>query len=267
MTNNISGMKKIISVVLLGSLLATGAVVYADTLSTTGTGMIKHMEQRGDRGAGMLSELVTAGIITADEQATVEKAMITQRETMRAAGADIKTPPAAGTEKLSPFARMAEEGLITKTLAEKIDTYMIAQRDAAFAAEVKPLVDAGTFTDSSAVKTAMDAVRESMIAKMDALKPSTAREKVDFASMTDAERTAFKEKMQAERTAIQEKRDAAIKEVYSSLVGAGTLTQAQADGLQSLMENHESGDRGHGPGFGGKGPREEVPVKTSEVAE
>lgn len=265
MTNRISSMKKIISVVLLGSLLATGAVVYADTLSSTGTVAARHLEMRGDRGAGKLSELVTAGIITAQEQAAIEKAMIAQRETMKAA--DGKTPPAAGTKRVSPFAGMAEEGLITKALAEKIDTYMTTQRDAAFASEVKPLVDAGTFTDTSAVKTAMDAVRESMMAKMDALKPSTAREKVDFASMTDAERTAFKEKMQVERTAIQEKRDAAIKEVYSSLVSAGTLTQAQADGLQSLMENHESGDRGHGPGFGGKGPREEVQVKTSEVAE
>lgn len=267
MTNNISGMKKIISVVLLGSLLATGAVVYADTLSATGTSMIKHMEQRGGHGAGMLSGLVTAGIITADEQATVEKAMITQHEAMKAASSESKTLPAAGTEKLSPFGRMAEKGLISKALAEKIDTYMTNQRDAAFAAEVKPLVDAGTFADTSAVKTAMDAVRDTMMAKMDALKPSAEREKVDFSSMTDAERTAFKEKTDAERTVIQEKRDAAVKEVYSSLVSAGTLTQAQADGLQSLVKNREPGDRGHSPGFGGKGPHKEAPVKTSDVAE
>lgn len=262
MTNNISGMKKIISVVLLGSLLATGAVVYADTLSSTGAGMIKHMEQRGDRGAGKLSELVTAGIITAEEHATVEKAMTTQRETMKA---EIKTLPAVGTEKLSPFERMAEEGLITKALAVKIDTYMTAQRSAAFAAEVKPLVDAGTFANTSAVKTARDAIRDAMKLKMDALKPSAVREKVDFKSMTDADRTAFKEKMDAERTAMEAKRDVAVKEVYSSLISAGTLTQAQADGLQSLMKNHEPGDRGHGPGFGGKGHRDEASVKASEA--
>lgn len=281
MMKNVTGMKKIISVMLLGSLLVTGAVVYADTLSSTGidvnkdwAGAPKQMEQRGGREGAVLSQMVTAKIITAEEQATIEKAMAAQRTQMQAdrealKGTEAVRPekPDAGAKPVSHYARMAEDGLIPQALADKVDAYMTAQRDAAFAAEVKPLVDAKTFADTNAVKTAMDAVKNAMDAKMDALKPAVEREKVDFKSLTDAERATLKAEMGANRTAMQAKHDAAITEVYSGLVEAGTLTQAQADALQSLMNNHEPGERGHGPGHGGMERPSDSSVKTSEVAE
>lgn len=249
---NVTGTKKIISAILLGSLLAAGAAVYADTQSDTrmekGQQNSARTEQRGDRHAELLSKLVSEGIITADEKTVLEKALENQR-------------PEAGSPPASDFAGMAEDGLISEALADRIDAYMEAQHKTAFANEVKPLVDAGTFPDAKAVQAALDAVREAMKDRLDALKPSGEREKVDFKSLTEAERTELKEKMEAERAVMQEKQDAAIKEIYSDLIGSGKLNQAQADALQSLMKNHEHGGRGHGPGFG------EHPVKASEDAE
>lgn len=266
---NVTVMKKVISAILLGSLLVTGAVVYADTLSETDGTRDRQTppgtEQRVDRDSELLDTLVTEGVITAAEKTTVEKALEAQRaerdaerEAAKAAGTQPTPPerekPEAGTKPVSHFARMAEDGLISEALANKIDTYLTAQREAAFAAEVKPLVDAGTFKDADAVHTALDGVREAMKEQMDALKPDTTVEKVDFKSLTEAERTALREKMDAERTAMQAKHEAAIEEVYSALVADGTLTQAQADALQALMKDHMADGQGRGPGgMGGPG--------------
>lgn len=265
MMKGINDMKKIISVMLLGSLLVTGAVVYADTLSSTGIetnkdwAAVKHLGPQGEKGTGMLAQLVTDGVITAEEQAVIEKAMTAHREAAKAEASEAKTPPAEGTERLSPFAELAKEGLIDQALADKIDGAMKVKRDADFATDVKPLVDAGTFSDTAAVQSALDAVHEAMRTEMDALKPDTQREKVDFKTMTEAERTAFKEKMDAQRTAMEAKHEAAENEVYSSLVSAGTLTQAQADALEAFQGEHQKGGRGpEGNGFGGDhhgGPR------------
>lgn len=253
---NVNATKKVISAMLLGSLLVTGAVVYADTLSDTDAVKDRAnrpgFEQREARHGEMLSTLVSEGVITTEEKATLEKAMETQRGTMKDQKEAVKAALKDGTKPASHFARMAEEGLITESLAAKLDAYMETQRTAAFAKEVKPLVDAGTFDDTAAVQAARDAVREAMQERMEALRPAD-REKIDFKSLTETERTALKEKLEAERTEMQAKHTAALKEVYSELVKAGTLTQAQADALQALMGNHEFGGRGHGPGFGGMG--------------
>lgn len=267
---NVTVTKKIISAMLLGSLLVTGAVVYADTVSDTesvrGLRGPAGTEQRVEKQAEMLSQLVSDGVITADEKAALEKAMETQKAAMEARrealknGADSeKTAPAdrekpeAGTKPPSHFARMAEEGLISDALADKLDAYMEAQRTAAFAESVKPLVDAGTFDDTDEVKAALTAVREAMQAQREELKPAVLRDKADYKNLTDEERTALKEKMEAERTAMQEKHSAAVKEVFSDLVDAGTLTQAQADALQAHMNSRESGMKVRGPGVGGMG--------------
>ncbi len=281
MMKNVTVMKKVISTILLGSLLVTGAIVYADTLSdaTASKGNASSTEQRIDRNAEMLTKMVTDGIITAEEKTTLEKAMETQRAAMDAKREAMKdtaaTKPAdgekpeAGTKPASHFARMATDGLISQELADKVDAYMEAQRTAAFAAEVKPLVDAGTFKDTAAVKDAMTSVREAMQAEMDANKPSDAdgKTKVDFSSLTDAEKTALKAEMDAKHTEMQAKHAAALTAVYSGLVSDGTLTQAQADALQDLMKNNEPGDRGPGHGPDGMDKPGEAPVKTTEVTQ
>lgn len=279
---NVTVMKKVISAILLGSLLVTGAVAYADTLSETDGAKDRQTppgtEQRVDRDAELLSTLVSEGVITAAEKADIEAAMEAQRTEREAAmkaaresGEKPEAPadrekPEAGTKPVSHFARMAEDGLISEDLADKIDAYLTEQREAAFAAEVEPLVDAGTFEDADAVQEALDAVREAMQEQMDALKPSDAdREKVDFKSLTEAERTALKEKMDAERTAMQEKHEAAIDEVYSDLVDDGTLTQAQADALQDLMKDRMADGKGNGPsGMGGHGRGPGAPAEAAE---
>lgn len=252
---NVNATKKVISAMLLGSLLVTGAAVYADTTAAADTAKAganrPGLEQRQARGSELLSTLVTEGIITAEEKTILEKAMETQRDTLQANREAAKEALEKGEKPASHFARMAEEGLISDALADKIDAYMTQKREAAFAATVKPLVDAGTFKDTAAARTAMDAVREAMQAKMEALRPGTEREKVDFKSLTDAERTALKEKLEAQRTEMQKAHEAALEEVYDSLVDAGTLTQAQADALQTLMKDRPMGGRGHGMGPGG----------------
>ncbi len=245
----VTGLKKIISVALLGSLLVTGAVVYADTATAdTAEKGVKagfHMKAAPNRASesSLLSRMVTEGVITQEDKGAVEKAMETQRT-------QIPEKPEAGTKQVSHYSRLAEAGLISQTLADKIDAYMTAQRDTAFAEQVKPLVDNGTFADTAAVRTAMDAVRDEMKTQLDAGKPSddAAVTRPDFKSMTEAERTALKAEMDAKRTEMQALHEAAITKVYSDLVAKGTLTQVQADALKALKgtgAGFMDGDRGH----------------------
>lgn len=284
MMKGINDMKKIISVMLLGSLLVTGAVVYADTLSETDGTKNRQVppgiEQRVNGDEALLSKLVSEGVITAAEKTSLQEAMEAQRAERQAAMTAAKESgekpealgdrekPEAGTKPASHFARMAEDGLITQELADKIDGYLTEQREAAFAAEVEPLVAAGTFEDADAVKDAMDAVREAMQEQMESLKPASEdREKIDFKSLTEAERTALKEKMDAKRTAMQEEREAAHEAIYSDLVEDGTLTQAQADALQNLVKERATDGKGNAPGFGGMGGHGRGPGAPSEAAE
>jgi len=269
MTTNLTGMKKIISAALLGSLLVTGAVAYADTaasdaLKDTQPPAGQHRMEKGAQEADMLGKLVTQGVITAEEKTAIEKAMETQREQMKAqreaqtgTEAGAKARPQEDGKPASHFDSLAEAGLISQTLADKVDTYLDTQREADFTEKVKPLVDAGTFADTAAVKTAMDAVREAMKTAMDAQRPAddevkaaVHQERPDFSAMTEAEKTALKAEMEAKRTEMEQKHEAAVKEVYTALVAKGTLTQAQADALQALKMGPEGG---HGPGHGGPG--------------
>lgn len=278
---NVTGLKKIISVALLGSLLVTGAVVYADTATAdTAVKALKagiHMQEapNGNPEAAMLSRMVTEGVISQEEQTVIEKAMETQRTQMMAARdaqdssavkPEIPAKPEAGTKPVSHYGRLAEVGLISQTLADKIDAYITAQRDAAFAEQVKPLVDNGTFGNTAAVRTAMDAVRDEMKTQMDAGKPSddavkgdAQKMRPDFKTMTEAEKTALKTEMEAKRTEMEAQHEAAITKVYSDLVAKGTLSQAQADALKGL-KGFETGPmgggrgHGHGPGEMGMGP-------------
>lgn len=223
----VTGLKKIISVALLGSLLVTGAVVYADTATAdTAAEDVKaglHMKAapKGAFETSLLSKMVKEGVITQEEKDAMEKAMETQRAQFKAAHEAqeaLTVKPEAGTKPVSHYARLAEAGLISQTLADKMDAYMTAQRETAFSDQVKPLVDNGTFRDTAAVKTALDAVRDE----------------------------------------IQALHEAAMTKVYSDLVTKGTLTQSQADALEALKgpgTGLMDGDRGHGRGPG-HGPGE-----------
>lgn len=257
-------LNKMIIVGLLGTVVVIGAFAFADKLPTRGpsqqdgTTATNQDPRRGGHDVEILDELVTAGIITAEEQTTIEKALIAEREAVRSNDTEVKTPPVAGEMRLSPFAKLAEEGGISQELADKIDNYLSAQREAAFADKVKPLVDGGTFADADAVKTALDAVKTAMDANREAARPDTDREKVDFKTMTEAERAEWKAKMDAERTAMEAKHDAAVEAVFASLIDDNTLTAEQADALKAFMKDNQPQGKGpEGQVFGGHpgGPR------------
>lgn len=179
MIGNVTTTKKVISLMLLGSLLVAGASVYADTVAQSTAGgdrPARAAGPRGDLGTTLLTDLVEAGVITAAEQAKVTAALEAQRAEREADRTEGVKPerPAAGEKPASPFDRLAEADAISQELADRIDAYMEKQREARFAEAVKPLIDGGAFKDAAAVKTAQEAVREAMKTRLEALKPDEA---------------------------------------------------------------------------------------------
>lgn len=274
MTGNVTTLKKVISLMLLGSLLVAGATVYADSVAQSTTEKTDRPARtagpRGDMDGTLLTDMVSAGVITAEEQAQVTKALETQRaereaqrEADKAAGVKPEKPaegvkPAEGEKPASQFDRLAEADLISQDLADRIDTYLAEKREANFAEAIQPLIDSGAFADADAVKAAQEALREAMKAQLDALKPADGEkpERVDFKSLTDDEKAALKEKMEAAREDMQAKHEATMKAVYDQLVSDGKLTQAQADALQAFKGPENGFGHGRGPG--------EPPAKTAE---
>lgn len=242
MTINSLKLKKAVSIMLLGSMLAAGAVVYADTaLGKTAGAVGQKMERSVGVRADFLSTMVEKGLLTADEQTAIKNAMETAHQNRTADTAEAKTKPEPGQERVSPFDRLAQDGLIDQTLADKVDSYMDTQRAANLETELKPLVDSGAFADTASAKAGLDAVHDAMRTAMDAVKPAkpTDGDRASFKNLTDEEKAALKATMDAKRAEMQAQHDATETEVYAKLVSAGTLTQAQADALKSFEASKE----------------------------
>jgi competence protein ComGC len=276
-------MKGVITGALLGGLiLGSVGIVYAssDSSSTNGVSGLKAAVQSmmpGGRGHGSgmgmdldLATLVKDSVITSAESTAIQtkidalnasrKAEMDKVKAMTKAERDayFKANQTAKTGKTDLLTTLVNENIISSDKADAIRTAMQAQRQqqqqTRLTEGLSGLVTAGTIT-----QTQSDAI----LAKFEAQQTTRQAEMDKVKAMTETEREAYFK-------ANTPKKDSLL----ADLVTAGTITQAQADAVKTVIGGPggaDKGDRGHGgPGEGmghgggmGRGPANSSTTQTN----
>jgi hypothetical protein len=266
-------MKGIVTGALLGGLIlgSVGLVsASSDSSSTTNDSTSKAAVQckvPGGRGHGPgmdlnLATLVKNGVITSTESTAIQtkidaldasrKAEMDKVKAMTKTERDayFKTNQTNKFEKTGLLATLVNEKIISSDKASAIRTAMQALRQQEQQTRITEglsgLVDKGTITSaqSEIILTKLEAQHTARQAKMDKVK-----------AMTETERNAYFKANPPEKA-----------NLLADLVTAGTITQAQAEAVKTVIGGPggaQKGDRGHGgpPGRGmghgggmGRGP-------------
>jgi hypothetical protein len=278
-------MKGVITGALLGGLiLGSVGIVYAssDSSSTTTDSSSKaavqcKMPGGRENGLGMgmgmnldLAALVKDGVITSAESTTIQtkidalaasrKAEMDKVKAMTQTDRDayFKANQTAKTGKTDFLTTLVNENIISREEADAIRTAMQAQRQqeqqTRLTEGLSGLVTAGTITQyqSDTILTALEAQQTARQTEMDNVKAKTQTEREAYFKAN----TPVKDNFLADQ------------------VTAGTITQAQADAVKTVIGGPggaDKGDRGHGGsgrGMGhgggmGRGPANSSTTKTN----
>ena len=241
-------LKSIITGALLGGLiLGSVGIVYADSSTTTtsdssSTATIQNKMHK-DKGMGMdldLATLVSDGVITSDESTAIQ-AKIDELEASRKAEMEkikamtdtereayFKANKTTDTEKTDLLTTLVNDSIISSDTATAIRTAMQEQRQTEQKTRVTEklaaLVTAGTITQdqSDAILTAWQTAQTARQAEMDKVK-----------AMTDTEREAYFKANTTEKDSF-----------LADLVTAGTITQTEADAVQTAIGGSRGNDKG-----------------------
>jgi hypothetical protein len=279
-------MKGVITGALLGGLiLGSVGIVYAssDSSSTNGVSGLKAAVQSmmpGGRGHGSgmgmdldLATLVKDSVITSAESTAIQtkidalnasrKAEMDKVKAMTKAERDAyfkanQTNKNIKFEKTDLLTTLVNEKIISSEKADAIRAAMQTQRQqeqqTRLTEGLNGLVTAGTITQdqSDTILTALETQQTARQAEMDKVK-----------AMTETERDAYFKANPPEKV-----------NLLADLVTAGTITQAQADAVKTVIGGPggaDKGDRGHGgPGEGmghgggmGRGPANSSTTQTN----
>ena len=258
-------MKGVITGALLGGLiLGSVGIVYAssDSSSTNGVSGLKAAVQSmmsGGRGHGSgmgmdldLATLVKDSVITSAESTAIQtkidalnasrKAEMDKVKAMTKTDRDayFKANQTAKTEKTDLLTTLVNENIISSDKADAIRTAMQTQRQqeqqTRLTEGLSGLVTAGTITQAQS---------DAILAKFEAQQTARQAEMDKVKAMTETEREAYFKANTPEKDSL-----------LADLVTAGTITQAQADAVQTAIGGPggaDKGDRGHGGGMG-RGP-------------
>lgn len=238
---------KVFSMLVLGGLLlstasmnlvsASSTTTAAKTSTTAKSSNIPAFKGDGRGHGGMMlndfSGAVTANIITQTESDKITAYFKSQMpSTAKQDTKPTAKPDNKGTAKPDVYSELVSKGILTQAKADALKAYEDAQRQAQekqeLTSRLSTYVTNKTITQAQADKivTAVMAEQANKKAEMDKV-----------ASMTEAQRKAYFDSQKSTQA-----------NLLTALVKDGTITQAQADKLTSVI------GRGGNDRFGGRGP-------------